>query len=74
MPTTGCDASSHTAKTDAVRWHLMLQALAGELVGPEPASPGPSKHHRSPDRDLAAAESLPRSLTPVQGAATALAS
>lgn len=71
MPTTGCDASLTSAKFNAGSWHLMLHALAGELVVPEPASPGPSEHHRTPDRDLVAAKSLPRPKAPVDRATAA---
>lgn len=71
MPTTGCDASLTSAKPSTGRWHLMLYALAGELVVPEPASPGPREHHRTPDRDLVAAKSLPRSKAPVHRATAA---
>ena len=71
MPTTGCDDSLNLAKPDVGPWRLMLEALAGKLVAPEPASPGPSKHHRAPDRDLIAAKSLPRSKAPVHRATAA---
>jgi hypothetical protein len=34
-----------TTDTNSLRWHLMVMALAGELVPFEPARMGPAQYH-----------------------------